>query len=65
MFGQVLLQNTSSLRKTFALHELCKTLTSGILATINEKIQLILNQQKGGPDGRCFHAAWAVSKSAH
>ena len=20
---------------------------------------------KNGPDGRCFHAAWAVSKSAH
>ena len=22
-------------------------------------------EQRKGPDGRCFHAAWAVSKSVH
>ena len=26
---------------------------------------LQLLSSNSGPDGRCFHAAWAVSKSAH
>ena len=31
----------------------------------NTPVSIATNYSSVGPDGRCFHAAWAVSKSAH
>ena len=50
--------------KMFNLNEtICKTNVSvtdfANLLTQNYDNHMV------GPDGRCFHAAWAVSKSAH
>ena len=43
-------------RNTF----ISKTTVNSIIAIISK-----LMKDEIGPDGRCFHAAWAVSKSAH
>ena len=35
------------------------------LSQSNQNANSNINNDEDGPDGRCFHAAWAVSKSAH
>ena len=51
--------NTSVLEKT------TKLLTPHPMTFIHQNKHTMSYAYKIGPDGRCFHAAWAVSKSAH
>ena len=47
-----------------ALPQITNALKGGLTRFETLKRYLHFNDNSG-PDGRCFHAAWAVSKSAH
>ena len=57
--------NTSNKKYIFFLFVANASCTIETNRTLNPVCKCFTINQVYGPDGRCFHAAWAVSKSAH